>query len=406
MNGKDMIFSLQYVSDSIVEEAEYGSFSVRADNSSSNKQVKNMLRRPFLVAAIIVMTLLLVGCAVAYATGWFAELFAARSDTPLTDEQVAFIQENEQVIMATQSSNEWNVELKSTMTDGNAGYILFGITAPSNIDLEAYYENRKVDHNAPYITPGNYSMRAGHRAVVIASTGFSDEELNFYWQENGYWEADNDGTPNTLNYVVELRCEKLYPNKEILLKEPFGSDITFEARFFDFTLEYEDPEVRETVEAKLAEQGDSLIGGEELRGLHKSKELVDGEWIFDVLFTDARPETLQLIDQPITVDAWVHRKIDNGTMFYDTTHDIEQIQITSFALSPMGATVTYEQAEDVIGVFLEWDGNQGIFVVMKDGSEIQLNSDGTGYSWSSKVPIVLDNVDHVRLADGTRFGNG
>ena len=54
--------------------------------------------------------------------------------------------------------------------------------------------------------------------------------------------------------------------------------------------------------------------------------------------------------------------------------------------------MTYEQAEDVIGVFLEWDGNQGIFVVMKDGSEIQLNSDGTGYSWSSKVPIVLDDV--------------
>jgi hypothetical protein len=71
----------------------------------------------------------------------------------------------------------------------------------------------------------------------------------------------------------------------------------------------------------------------------------------------------------------------------------------------MGATVTYDQAEDVIGVFLEWDGNRGVFVVLKDGSEIQLNSDGTGYSWSSKVPIVLNDVDHVRLADGTKIGN-
>jgi len=290
------------------------------------------------------------------------------------------------------------------MTDGNTGYILFGITAPSDIDLEAYDENSKADYTAPYITPGNYSMRAGHRAIVIASTGFSDEELNFYWQENGGWEADNDGISNTLNYIVELRCERLYPNKEILLNDPFGSNITFQARFFDFTLEYEDPEVRESVEAKLAEQGDSLIGGEELQGLHKSEELVDGEWIFDVTFTDTRVETLQLIDQPITVDAWVHHKIDNGTMFYDTTHDIEQIQITSFVLSPMGATATYGQAEDVIGVFLEWDGNRGVFVVMKDGSEIQLNSDGTGYCWSTKVPVVLHDVDHVRLADGTKIG--
>ena len=405
MNGKNIIWGLTYVSSSIVEEAEYGAFRVKTDSTIEKERSRRIFRRPFLVAAIIALTLLLVGCAVAYANGWFTDLFAARSDTPLTNGQVSFIQENEHVIMETQSNNEWNVELKSTMTDGNTGYILFGITAPADIDLEAYSENRKADYEAPYITPGNYSMRAGHRAIVIASTGFSDEELNFYWQENGYWEADNDGVPNTLNYVVELRCEKLYPNKEILLREPFGSDITFEARFFDFTLEYEDPEVRESVEAKLAEHGDSLIGGEELQGLHKSEELVDGEWIFDVTFTDTRVETLQLIDQPITVDAWVHHKIDNGTMFYDTTHDIEQIQITSFVLSPMGATVTYEQAEDVIGVFLEWDGNQGIFVVMKDGSEIQLNSDGTGYSWSSKVPIVLDDVDHVRLADGTKVGN-
>ena len=397
MNGKDLLISLGNISHKYYEEAENDNF-VKA-------QKHKTIRRPLMVAAIIALTLLLVGCAVAYANGWFADLFAARSDTPLTDGQVSFIQENEHIIMETQSSNEWNVELKSTMTDGNTGYILFGITAPSDIDLEAYYENSKADYEAPYIAPGNYSMRAGHRAIVIASTGFSDEELNFYWQENGYWEADTDGVSNTLNYIVELRCEKLYPNKEILLKEPFGSDVTFQARFFDFTLEYEDQEIREAVEAKLAEQGDSLIGGEELQGLHKSEELVDGEWIFNVSFADTTVETLQMIDQPVTVDAWVHHKIDNGTMFYDTTHDIEQIQITSFVLSPMGATVTYEQAEDVIGVFLEWDGNQGVFVVMKDGSEIQLNSDGTGYSWSSKVPIVLNDVDHIRLADGTKVGN-
>ena len=397
MNGKDLLIDLGNISHKYYEEAE-------TDTIAKVSSYKT-LRRPFLVAAIIVLTLLLVGCAVAYANGWFAELFEARSDKPLTDGQIQFIQENENVIMETQTNHEWNVELRSTMTDGNTGYILFGITAPSDIDLEAYYENRKSDFNAPYITPGNYSMRAGHRAIVIASTGFSDEELNFYWNENGYWEADNDGSPNTLNYVVELRCEKLYPHKEMLLTKPFRGDITFQARFFDFTLEYEDQEIRESIEAKLAEQGDSLIGGEELQGLHKSEELVDGEWIFNVSFADTTVETLQLIDQPVTVDAWVHHKIDNGTMFYDTTHDIEQIQITSFVLSPMGATVTYEQAEDVIGVFLEWDGNQGVFVVMKDGSEIQLNSDGTGYSWSSKIPIILSDVDYVRLADGTQLGN-
>ena len=139
--------------------------------------------------------------------------------------------------------------------------------------------------------------------------------------------------------------------------------------------------------------------------MHKSEKLVEGEWIFDVIFTDTTVETLQLIKQPVTVDANVCHIIENGTMFYDTNYTIEQIQMTSFVLSPMGATATYDQAEDVIGVFLEWNGNQGIFVVMKDGSEIQLITDGTYYSWSSKVPIVLNDVDYVRLADGTKVGN-
>jgi len=65
----------------------------------------------------------------------------------------------------------------------------------------------------------------------------------------------------------------------------------------------------------------------------------------------------------------------------------------------------YKEDEDMNGIFLEWDGNRGVFVVMKDGSQIQLNSDGTGYSWSSEIPIILGDVDHVRLADGTQVGN-
>ena len=146
MNGKNMIWGLTYVSSSIIEEAEYGEFPIGAEKSIRKEKTRRMFRRPFLVAALIALTLLLVGCAVAYVNGWFTELFAARSDTPLTDGQVSFIQENEHIIMETQSSNEWNVELKSTMTDGNTGYILFGIKAPSDIDLEAYSENRKADY--------------------------------------------------------------------------------------------------------------------------------------------------------------------------------------------------------------------------------------------------------------------
>ena len=55
MTGKDIFLGLKYIDPNLVEEAEFGSFpKVRT------------LRRPLLVAAVIALTLLLVGCAVVY----------------------------------------------------------------------------------------------------------------------------------------------------------------------------------------------------------------------------------------------------------------------------------------------------------------------------------------------------
>ena len=63
MNGKKMLFGLQYIGDDLIENAEFGHFS--ADCESDGKRRK-VVRRPMLVAALIGLGLLLVGCAVAY----------------------------------------------------------------------------------------------------------------------------------------------------------------------------------------------------------------------------------------------------------------------------------------------------------------------------------------------------
>ena len=49
---------------------------------------KMKMKRAVLIAAVIALTLLLVGCAVAYANGWFQQIFSARSETPLSSEQI------------------------------------------------------------------------------------------------------------------------------------------------------------------------------------------------------------------------------------------------------------------------------------------------------------------------------
>ncbi len=58
MNGKDIFLGLRYIDEDLIEEAEFGKFPARKVVS---------FRRPLLVAAVIVLTLLLVGCAVVYA---------------------------------------------------------------------------------------------------------------------------------------------------------------------------------------------------------------------------------------------------------------------------------------------------------------------------------------------------
>ena len=55
MNGKELLLGLSYISPKYIEEAKY--------YSASQKRIR--FRKPLLVAAVIALTLLLVGCAVA-----------------------------------------------------------------------------------------------------------------------------------------------------------------------------------------------------------------------------------------------------------------------------------------------------------------------------------------------------
>lgn len=59
MTGKDLFIALGDISHKYYDEAEYGTISVAHEHKS--------LRRPLLIAAVIAMALLLVGCAVVYA---------------------------------------------------------------------------------------------------------------------------------------------------------------------------------------------------------------------------------------------------------------------------------------------------------------------------------------------------
>ena len=168
MNAMDLIYGLNNVQDSYVASAE-------AFRQQKPKRLPK--RKLWLIAALIALTLLLVGCAVAYSSGWFQRVFSVRSDAPLSNQQIQYLESNEQPVGQSQGSLGWNIELKSTISDGTVGYLVFQVTAPNGTDLEQYLNPPTVQ--AKHLTPGNYSHgKKAAYSMVIASIGSISQEQN------------------------------------------------------------------------------------------------------------------------------------------------------------------------------------------------------------------------------------
>lgn len=375
---------------------------VRIGKKQSKKK-PILIKRIWLIAAVVALMLTLMGCTVAYVQGWFTEFFSSRSSEPLSDSQIEYIENHEQIVVETYSDNGWTIELKSTMCDGDTGYIMFGITAPEDIDLEGYFANEK-NLFAPRVTPGNHSWGTEkQRPLTVASIGNINQDQNYYYMDGGCWTADNDGRGNTLDYVVSVRCEKLNPQNEMLLKEPFGSDVSFKVQFLDFRLDYEDQEVSNAIEEEHAGE-EYMVDAD---GLFKSDLLVEGQWEFNVTFADT-PESIELITEPVQTWALVTWKLDDEPTFYKTSKGIAPVKIVSFVLYPFRATVEYEFEEPAFGAFIEYQAMPGyedrfVYVVMKDGTQIPLHTAGEGSQLAPDSPIVLDEVDYVLLGDGVKL---
>ncbi|MDD5882491.1 MAG: DUF4179 domain-containing protein [Firmicutes bacterium] len=396
MKTMDLLVGFGSVKDSYVIGAE------EFRQGKHKAQLKRLsTRKMWLIAAVIALTLLLVGCAVAYANGWFQQIFSARSETPLSSEQIQYIQNNEQIVGQSQTINDWTVDLKSTICDGRTGYLVFQITAPDGMDLEQYLNPPTVDDKR--LSPGNYSVsRDRMYPLSKASIGNLNEEKNYMFADGGNWISDNDGKANSVLYCMSIRCEKLYPDKPMLLEEPFGKENTFHIRFMGITLEYTNLELQKEIEEKYAGQA-YLVDGEEAAGLFCSDILTDEEWNFDVTF-DSDNQFIELITHPVSVQAKVWRYADEEQ--WETKDSLEEVQISSFRVTPFGANITFVPKSDTIGISLQLrqDTDDEIYAVMKDGSRIKLDLTGADATiLQAQTPIVLSQLDYILLEDRTKL---
>ena len=78
MNGKDIFLGLQYIGDDLIQEAEVATLSPTAVRSAPKRK---KTRYPLLIAALIALTLLLVGCAIVYVLGMSSVKISTGSET-------------------------------------------------------------------------------------------------------------------------------------------------------------------------------------------------------------------------------------------------------------------------------------------------------------------------------------
>lgn len=359
-------------------------------------------RTAIIIAAVIAMMALSV---TAFASeliqNWFVSFFTGKNDSALTQEQVNYIEENVQNINEVQIQDNWKVELKSAITDGDIAYIVIGVTAPEDVSLE----QRIVDDSVKdWFNPGNLFPipEEGVEDVISCSAGIASVSGNYQYIQSFTTVEDGDGLPNTKNWVFSLEFCKFDAMKETTITEPFGSDMEWYIHIEDIVREYEDEAYRqELMNGKYAGQTDVMFTSEETKRLQCEEILAEGTWDFTVNFGESG-EGVELLNQPITTMASIFRKI--GPEIWDYEHVVDEVTVTSFVLRPLSATINYE-CDD--GVNFTNHKEMRMYVVMNDGSKIELEdfgSGGVGFAvLTAKAPIILENVDYILLADGVKI---
>lgn len=360
------------------------------------EKVKRLsLNRMWLVAALIALTLLLVGC-VAYTQGWFVDFFANRSEAPLTDSQIALIQEKEQMIGETQTRNGWTVELRSALTDGNKAYLILGIVAPEGVDLTI----EPVD--------GEYRESISlYREGLPVGTLERPEGVGLLAVSTN-WQDDGDGLDHTIHCVIEIE-----PDLSDCKVEPFGPEAAWTIRFDQIVRCYDDEEYKQhLLDTKYKGDYGVMFTPEETRRIHQEEVLAEGNWVFTVTFAkgEQNKHDNELLTAPMQLEADILRRY--GDEIWETAYFRENITVTSVVLQPFSISITYEECN---GSPALWFDDENLFVeediypsaVMGDGTVILLRGWSSGSNGhlqlESDVPVIWEEADHILFADGTKL---
>jgi len=363
MTGKDLLIVLGDISHKYYNEAEMETVAAVSTRKS--------IRRSMLIAAVIALTLLLVGCAVGYACGWLTSFFTAQSGEPLSSEQVSYIERNEQIIGQSQTRDGWTVQVKSAINDGRTAYIILGITAPEDVDLESSGADE-------YYLSGAFADLVSNSRHIEEGSGHAG------------WVRDDDGLSNTLDYMIRWE-----PMEKKGMPYPFGPDVQWNIHIENILCQRENTEyLLELLNGKYKGQDNVMFTEEETDKLYQKEIIAEGVWNFAFTF-DQSSSGIELLSSPVTVKGYASRNANEVSDSY------EDVLITSFTLNTFSAVIHHEADACVTFTAPE---NGEVAAVMRDGSEIEIShwsASRDTTELNSNIPIVLSEVDHIRMPDGT-----
>lgn len=304
-----------------------------------------MRKRIVRIAAIVAALILLTGCAT------FPQ-HSDQSQEPLSGQQTENIVQNGE-------QNGFSLELKSVVYESYMAYATFGLTAPEDIDFSDVLDS--------------------HSNV---SLGFSDLQTGI--PANVSYEVLDDGNEknSTLKIVVTIQ-----PVIEQGAPSAFGSGKTCEIVFSDVVYNRK----------------------------NEKELLASGQWKFVIELAKADSGELELLDSPVSTKVWVSR---TGASESEGMDAIEEVTLTSVRIMPLHVEVSFEipePSDSFVGVFIDaaafapppgTDGAdyENIAIVMKDGTEISLFQSMGAKDvaiLTADSPIVLEEVDCLRMSDGT-----
>lgn len=209
----------------------------------TQKKSHKTLTRLILLAALIA-ALTMTAFAADNIANWFMDYFAKWAPTGLTENQIAFIEENTTDISQTQTCNGYTVEVDSAFSDGSQSIVKLKLIAPENVSLLA-----------TNFFPGNESC--------FVPVGISSDA-----DYSGGWGAYvDDATPNE----AEITCT---------VREILGNRTHWILRIEDIYGTYEEN-----------------TGTSDYR--QWTELLVEGVWEFEIVFSNDGYQEIELIKEPI-----------------------------------------------------------------------------------------------------------